>query len=168
MARVGCVQLRWKQLDSAVYRPWLGRLSGRHLPWSSVSKCRTATPSAGGHLLEDEALLLLKWQLGGTVLAALHAELATGEARSNGSATGQAATAADADTAGVAGSSAAEAQQAQQRLGDRLSEKGVLQLLFDVRFLLDLLAGGRPLRWEALSCCRVGVPRDACWPGSCV
>lgn len=30
-------------------------------------------------------------------------------------------------------------------LGGRLSEKGVLQLLADVRFLRDVLAGGRPL-----------------------
>lgn len=91
---------------------------------------------AGGHLLEDEALLLLKWQLGGAVLAALHAELAADEASSSGGAAGDAAT-------------TTEQQQAkQQHLGSRLSEKGVLQLLFDVRFLLDLLAGGLPPRWE--------------------
>ena len=30
-------------------------------------------------------------------------------------------------------------------LGSRISEKGALQLLFDVRFLRDVLAGGRPL-----------------------
>ncbi|PRW61105.1 conserved oligomeric Golgi complex subunit 1 [Chlorella sorokiniana] len=103
----------------------------------TLAACQEAD-RAGGHLLEDEALLLLKWQLGGAVLAALHAELATGEAGGVDSTAGQAA--ADADTTSLAGSGARE----QQRLGDHLSEKGVLQLLFDVRFLLDLLAGGRP------------------------
>ncbi|PSC70573.1 conserved oligomeric Golgi complex subunit 1 [Micractinium conductrix] len=72
---------------------------------------------AGGHLLEEEPLLLLKWRLGGSLLAALTAALAeAGEAAGDG---------------GV--------------LAGKLSEKGVLQVLFDARFLLDLLSGGRPV-----------------------
>lgn len=65
-------------------------------------------------------MLLFKWRLGAALLAALGAELA---ATSGGSA----------------------AQQEPARLGGRLSEKGALQLLFDARFLLDLLSGGRPV-----------------------
>ena len=68
-----------------------------------------AASAAGGHLLEQEPLLLLKWQLGGGVVAALRGALAD-----------------------------------EAPLGARLSEKGVLQLLFDTRFLADLLAGGLP------------------------
>lgn len=105
----------------------------------ALAACQEAD-HAGGHLLEDEALLLLKWQLGGAVLAALHAELAADEASSSGGAAG--------DAAGDAATTAEQQQAKQQHLGNRLSEKGVLQLLFDVRFLLDLLAGGRPPRWE--------------------
>ena len=75
-----------------------------------------ALPS-GGHLLEEEPLLLLKWRLGGSLLAALTAALAeAGEAAGDGGA-----------------------------LAGKLSEKGVLQVLFDARFLLDLLSGGRPV-----------------------
>lgn len=105
----------------------------------------------GGHLLEDDALLLLKWQLGGAVLAALLAELVADEADRGSSTASPAAAATESAmhaAAGVAGSSVAEQQQHEkQHLGNHLSEKGVLQLLFDVRFLLDLLAGGRPPRW---------------------
>ena len=68
---------------------------------------------AGGHLLEEEPLLLLKWRLGGSLLAALVAMLAEGGGG--------------------------------KLAGGKLSEKGVLQLLFDARFLLDLLSGGRPV-----------------------
>ena len=69
--------------------------------------------AAGGHLLEGEPLLLLKWRLAGALLAALGSALAEGGALAQGPTTP--------------------------------SEKGVLQLLFDLRFLLDLLSGGRPV-----------------------
>lgn len=65
---------------------------------------------------------MFKWSLGGALLAALGAELAPG-----------------------GGGGEEGAAQERERLGARLSEKGVLQLLFDTRFLLDLLAGGRPV-----------------------
>lgn len=81
----------------------------------SSSLCGCAVLPAGGHLLEEEPLQLFKWQLSGNVLAQLGAALAEprGEV-SNGSSTGA--------------------------LFGTLSEKGVLQLLLDVRFLQDLLA----------------------------
>ncbi|KAI3432884.1 hypothetical protein D9Q98_010466 [Chlorella vulgaris] len=70
---------------------------------------------AGGHLLEEEPLQLFKWHLSGNVLAQMGAALAEpGGGVSNGSSTGA--------------------------LFGTLSEKGVLQLLLDVRFLQDLLA----------------------------
>lgn len=86
----------------------------------ALAACQEAD-RAGGHLLEEEPLLLLKWRLGAALLAALGAALAPAGIGSTGG--GQ--------------------------LGASLSEKGVLQLLFDVRFLTDLLAGGRPVsaRW---------------------
>lgn len=98
-----------------------------------------SSPHTGGHLLEEEPLLLLKWRLGHSLLAALGAALAEGPADGGG----PAAAAAAADGAsGEAGSSAGGPAAGQ--LAGMLSEKGVLQLLFDVRFLTDLLAGGRP------------------------
>ena len=38
-----------------------------------------------------------------------------------------------------------EVLQSSGSLSGQVSEKGLLQLLFDVRFLSDALAGGRPL-----------------------
>ena len=76
--------------------------------------CAAVLCGAGGHLLEDEPLLLLRWRLAGALLAALGGALAEGGALAQGGATTP-------------------------------SEKGVLQLLFDLRFLLDLLSGGRPV-----------------------
>ena len=38
-----------------------------------------------------------------------------------------------------------EVLQSSSSLSSSLSEKGLLQLLFDVRFLSDALAGGKPL-----------------------
>lgn len=60
-------------------------------------------------------------------------------------------------------------------VGARLSEKGLLQLLFDVRFLRDVLSGGRPLaaagmareppaRW-AVHCCWSATPVPCCAQG---
>lgn len=90
---------------------------------------------AGGHLLEEEPLLLLKWRLGGSLLSTLSAALAEDGVE------GSQAAAADED----AGSAAAGCGT----LGSKLSEKGVLQLLFDVRFLMDLLSGSRPVSTAA-------------------
>lgn len=64
---------------------------------------------AGGHLLEEAPLRLLKWELGGSILGALRSAL---------------------DEEGP--------------LNQRVSEKGLLQLLFDIRFLVDSTAGGLP------------------------
>lgn len=45
----------------------------------------------------------------------------------------------------LCGMQCSEVLQSSSSLSSRLSEKGLLQLLFDVRFLSDALAGGKPL-----------------------
>lgn len=87
---------------------------------------------AGGHLLEEEPLQLFKWRLCGSLLAALSAALGEAEANGDGGGLGTV------ETAAVGSGHSAV-------LAGKVSEKGVLQLLFDVRFLLDLLSGGRPI-----------------------
>lgn len=83
---------------------------------------------AGGHLLEEEPLLLFKWRLGGSLLSTLSSALA-GVAGSAGNAE---------DVVGGATSDLG-------KLAGTLSEKGVLQLLFDARFLTDMFSSGRPV-----------------------
>ena len=73
---------------------------------------------AGGHAQDEELLQLLKWRLGGAALGALRAALQPGGALAAGSGGGG---------------------------GGALSGRGVLQLLFDVRLLTELLPGGPPL-----------------------
>ncbi|EFN52303.1 hypothetical protein CHLNCDRAFT_139073 [Chlorella variabilis] len=91
---------------------------------------------AGGHLLEEEPLQLFKWRLCGSLLAALSAALGEAEANGDGGGLGTV------ETAAVGSGHSAV-------LAGKVSEKGVLQLLFDVRFLLDLLSGGRPISTSA-------------------
>lgn len=84
---------------------------------------------AGEHTTPADALQLLLWELHGSLLATLQQLLQTSSSQSystsNGNVTGPAA--------GHAGS---------HRV---LTEKGVLQLLFDQRFMRDVLGGGKPL-----------------------
>lgn len=75
---------------------------------------------AGDHAASSEALQLLAWELGGAALRELAAALGTATAGASMTTTGP-------------------------PLGARLSEKGVLQLLLDVRLIRETLAGGRPL-----------------------
>ena len=108
-------------------RFWLPAAATPPAVQAALAACSEAD-RAGGHLLEGEALALLKWRLGAALLSALRAGLGDADGDASGDASG----------AGVGGGSGGQ-------LGGRLSEKGVLQLLFDVRFLTDLLAGGRPV-----------------------
>ncbi|KAL4423803.1 hypothetical protein ABPG75_001104 [Micractinium tetrahymenae] len=104
---------------------------------AALAACREVD-RAGGHLLEEEPLLLFKWRLGHSLLAALGAALAEGPA--DGEWPSAAHAAADGSSSG--GSAGGPARGL---LAGKLSEKGVLQLLFDVRFLTDFLGGGRPV-----------------------
>lgn len=82
---------------------------------------------AGEHLITADALQLLLWEVHGAALATLQ-QLVLGTAASKGhSSTPAAGGGADGNSSSVS----------------PLSEKGVLQLLFDQRFLRDVLAGGR-------------------------
>jgi len=74
--------------------------------------------------------LLLKWRVAASVLTTLSAALTESSALGSD--------AQPADTEGLGGTAA-------RVLAGRLTEKGVLQLLFDARFLMDLLSGGRPV-----------------------
>lgn len=91
-------------------RFWLPAAPSNAAMEAALGACQEAD-HAGGHLIDDESLAMLKWQLGGALLDGLAAELAPG---------GRLA---------AAGT----------------SEKGVLQLLFDLRFLHQLLAGSGPV-----------------------
>jgi hypothetical protein len=81
---------------------------------------------AGDHTTPSDALQLLLWHLHGALLAALQQLLQTSSSNStNGD---------------IWPGSSGPGSRARS-----LSEKGVLQLLFDQRFMSDVLAGGRPL-----------------------
>lgn len=83
---------------------------------------------AGEHTTPGDALQLLLWHLHGALLTALQ-QLLQASSNSNSSSNGN-----------VRPSSAGSGPQPRT-----LSEKGVLQLLFDQRFIRDVLGGGRPL-----------------------
>jgi hypothetical protein len=96
-------------------------------PW-----CCCLTPQdvrrAGEHTVPPDALKLLLWELHGALLAVLQQLLHTSNSIT--------ATSSNSMRPGSAG----------PRSGPRaLTEKGVLQLLFDQRFMRDVLGGGRPL-----------------------
>lgn len=81
---------------------------------------------AGDHTTPRDALQLLLWHLHGALLAALQQLLqASTSSSSNGN---------------IRPGSAGPGSRARS-----LSEKGVLQLLFDQRFMRDVLGGGKPL-----------------------
>ena len=79
-------------------------------------------PSAGGHVPGTPTLELLEWELGGAALSALGLALEQ-----------PALPMPSGDSPSSAGP-----------LGARLSERGVLQLLFDIGLLRAATAGGRP------------------------
>jgi len=82
---------------------------------------------AGEHTATADALLLLLWELHGALLTSLQQLLHTSSS-SNGNV--------GLKVGGVAAAGPAHRV---------LSEKGVLQLLFDQRFVRDVLGGGKPL-----------------------
>lgn len=89
---------------------------------------RSSQCIAGGHPPGSPALQLLEWQLSGAVVASLAPALQGGPA----------------DSSSSADAHAAAAQRSRTALGQALSERGVLQLLFDTQLLRTSLAGGRP------------------------
>jgi hypothetical protein len=98
--------------------------------------CCCLTPQevrrAGEHTVPPDALKLLLWELHGALLAVLQQLLLT----SASSTTAPSSNVTSSIRPGSAG----------PRSGPRaLTEKGVLQLLFDQRFMRDVLGGGRPL-----------------------
>mmetsp|Transcript_34672 Transcript_34672/g.87742 ORF Transcript_34672/g.87742 Transcript_34672/m.87742 type:complete len:1232 (-) Transcript_34672:139-3834(-) len=98
---------------------------------------------AGDHTAAVEALQVFEWELAGAAMdcythligpkASFGAASTTSYGRGN-----------SLDLAGATSGYGASAGAAASLAG-RLSEKGVLQLLVDVRYLRDVLAGGRPL-----------------------
>ncbi|KAL6758300.1 hypothetical protein V8C86DRAFT_2599273 [Haematococcus lacustris] len=114
---------------------------------------------AGDHAAAPEALQVWEWELGGALLASL-TQMVQQQAHSSSSLlTPQQQQAAGAGASnlhhaawlgageGVGGgySAGAELHCSAAGFSGRLSEKGVLQLLLDVRLARDMLAGGRPL-----------------------
>lgn len=96
------------------------------ISWPTPLTC----DAAGSPLLEEEPKLLLKWRVAARVLATLSAALTESSALGSD---------AQADTEGPGWTAACGV------LAGRLTEKGVLQLLFDARFVMDPLSGGRPV-----------------------
>ena len=91
---------------------------------------------AGEHTATVDALQLLLWELHGGLLAALQQLMHATSTTSNGNMM----------PAGGPGGIGSRHQHANSSSSSRaLSEKGVLQLLFDQRFLRDVLTGGKPL-----------------------
>lgn len=83
---------------------------------------------AGEHTAPADALKLLLWELHGALLAVIQQLLLNSSANP------------------TSNSSRARPGSAGPRSSPRvLTEKGVLQLLFDQRFMRDVLGGGRPL-----------------------
>lgn len=107
-----------------------------------LSLACSETRRAGEHLISADALQLLQWELHGAALAALQ-QLGSS---SNGSQPG--ATAAD------GGNSIA------------VSEKGVLQLLFDQRLLRDVLGGSKPPAADAAAAAAAGAGAAASTNGT--
>lgn len=98
---------------------------------------------AGEHTATADALQLLLWELHGSLLSTLQQLLYANSATSNGNTTA---------------ASAAGATSNGSHKKNVLSEKGVLQLLFDQRFMRDVLAGGKPLVAVAAAADKPGVP----------
>lgn len=100
--------------------------------FSTPCCCRSAvlqeTRRAGEHMISTDALQLLQWEVHGAALAALQQ---LGSSVTSSSLGGHATAAAtDGEVGGI-------------------TEKGVLQLLFDQRLLRDVLGGGKPLGAQA-------------------
>ncbi|GBF88246.1 conserved oligomeric golgi complex subunit 1-like [Raphidocelis subcapitata] len=118
--------------DEAV-RFWLPAGTSPDMLSALMAACWETT-RAGDHTAPTEALQLLAWEL--------EAELSAAVARVAGEEQQQA----EAEAGGAeAQPSQQQQQQQQQRAGaGAVTEKGILQLLFDLRFARDVLAGAHP------------------------
>lgn len=90
--------------------------------------CLQEVRRAGDHTTPGDALQLLLWHLHGALLAALQLLLQISSSSSSAS------------NGNIRPGSAGPGSRPRA-----LSEKGVLQLLFDQRFMQDVLGGGKPL-----------------------
>lgn len=97
---------------------------------------------AGDHSVALEALQVFEWELLGSALSCYNQLLGTRGGSSGG--LGHLGGSGSLGPA-VTGGALAVPAVAPTSLEGRLSEKGVVQLLMDVRFLRDVLVGGKPL-----------------------
>ncbi len=143
---------RWSCLSGswAARNPSLPKTSGR-----TLLAVKLPFLSAGGHVPSTPALELLEWELGGAVLAALTPALPPGS-EDDGS---------NAGSSNAAGGGGGGAPTSRAPLGQRLSERGVLQLLFDTGLLRAALAGGRPAAADSAGAASEGLQRCALGKG---
>jgi len=103
---------------------------------------------AGDHAICTEALQIFEWELAGAAFKAVASVLQTSSPVTNKGGAGLH----NASSFSLAAKSNGALSPLPESSGLKLSEKGVLQLLLDVRLLRDVLAGGRPLDlWAASS-----------------